>query len=171
MSVSMTMNGAVLPVMALYIVAAEEQGVEPQQAGRDDPERHPQGVHGSQYVHLSSRAEHPHHRGHLPSSPARTDAEVQQHQHQWLPHAGSRGRRPIWNSPTHLADGLEYVRTGCSGRDSNVDAFCPRLSFFWAIGMNYFMEVAKLRAARMIWAKLIKQFSAQELQEPVAAHP
>ena len=92
MSVSMTMNGAVLPVLALYIVAAEEQGVKPEQLVGDHPERHPQGVHGPQHLHLSARAEHPHHRRHLRlHQPA--DAEVQQHQHQRLPHAGGRRHR------------------------------------------------------------------------------
>ena len=156
MSVSMTMNGAVLPVLALYIVAAEEQGVKPEQLVGDHPERHPQGVHGPQHVHLSAGAEHPHHRRHLRATPAggcrNSTASAS---------AATTCRRPAprptWSSPTRWPTAWSTSAPALkAGLD--VDAFCPRLSFFWAIGMNYFMEVAKLRAARMIWAKLIKQF-------------
>jgi methylmalonyl-CoA mutase len=69
-----------------------------------------------------------------------------------------------------LADGVEYIRAGIAA-GMTVDQFAPRLSFFWAIGMNFFMEVAKLRAARLIWAKLVKQFEPNQRQEPAAAHP
>ena len=92
MSVSMTMNGAVLPIMAFYIVAAEEQGVRSGEAERDHPERHPQGVHGPQHVHLPAGAVDADHRRHLPLLLG-ADAEVQLHLHLRLPHAGGRGDR------------------------------------------------------------------------------
>jgi methylmalonyl-CoA mutase len=156
MSVSMTMNGAVLPVMALYIVAAEEQGVKPEQlSGTIQNDILKEFMVRNTYIYP-------------PEPSMRIIADI---------FAYTSGRMPKFNSISisgyhmqeagatadlelayTLADGLEYVRTGLkAGLD--VDAFCPRLSFFWAIGMNYFMEVAKLRAARMLWAKLIKQFN------------
>jgi len=155
MSVSMTMNGAVLPVMALYIVAAEEQGVPPEQlTGTIQNDILKEFMVRNTYIYP-------------PEQSIRIIADI---------FAYTSGRMPKFNnisiSGYHmqeagatadlelaytLADGVEYVRTGVRA-GLNADAFCPRLSFFWAIGINYFMEVAKLRAARMIWAKLIKQF-------------
>src|SRR6478736_4020698 len=115
MSVSMTMNGAVLPVLALYIVAAEEQGVPPQRMPK--------------YNSISISGYH------IQEAGATADLEL----------------------AYTLADGVEYIRAGReAGLD--VDAFAPRLSFFWAIGMNFFMEIAKMRAARLLWAKMVKQF-------------
>ena len=160
MTVSMTMNGAVLPVLAGYIVAAEEQGVAQDAARRDHPERHPQGVHGPQHLHLPARAEHAdrrrHHRVH-----GDAHAEVQLDLDLRLPHAGGgrdggagarRSRSPTASStcapPPH--------------RGLDIDAFAGRLSFFFAIGMNFFMEVAKLRAARLLWARVMRQFEPKK---------
>ena len=167
MSVSMTMNGAVLPVMALYIVAAEEQGVKPEQlAGTIQNDILKEFMVRNTYIYP-------------PEPSIRIIADIFEYTSRRMPkfnsisisgyHMQEAGATADLELAYTLADGLEYVRTGIkAGLD--VDAFCPRLSFFWAIGMNYFMEVAKLRAARMIWAKLIKQFEPEESQEPVAAH-
>ncbi|MCG8450805.1 MAG: methylmalonyl-CoA mutase, partial [Pirellulales bacterium] len=156
MSVSMTMNGAVLPVMALYIVAAEEQGVKKEQlAGTIQNDFLKEFMVRNTYIYP-------------PQPSIRIIADIFQYTSQHMPkfnsisisgyHMQEAGATADLELAYTLADGLEYVRTGIqSGLD--VDSFCPRLSFFWAIGMNYFMEVAKLRAARMIWAKLISQFS------------
>jgi methylmalonyl-CoA mutase cobalamin-binding domain/chain len=156
MSVSMTMNGAVLPVMALYIVAAEEQGVSAETARRDHPERHPQGVHGPQHLHLSARAEHADHRRHLRytarNMPKFNSISISGY------HMQEAGATADLELAYTLADGIEYVRTGVNA-GLDIDAFAPRLSFFWAIGMNFFMEVAKLRAGRLLWAKIIKEFA------------
>lgn len=155
MSVSMTMNGAVLPVMALYIVAAEEQGVKPEQlAGTIQNDILKEFMVRNTYIYP-------------PAPSVRIIADIFEYTSQRMPkfnsisisgyHMQEAGATADLELAYTLADGVEYVRTGCeAGLD--VDAFCPRLSFFWAIGMNYFMEVAKLRAARMMWAKLIKQF-------------
>ena len=155
MSVSMTMNGAVLPVMALYIVAAEEQGVKPQQlTGTIQNDILKEFMVRNTYIYP-------------PEPSIRIIADIFKYTSQRMPkfnsisisgyHMQEAGATADLELAYTLADGLEYVRTGRqAGLD--VDAFCPRLSFFWAIGMNYFMEVAKLRAARMIWAKLIQQF-------------
>ncbi|MCA9119428.1 MAG: methylmalonyl-CoA mutase [Planctomycetaceae bacterium] len=155
MSVSMTMNGAVLPVMALYIVAAEEQGVKPEQlAGTIQNDILKEFMVRNTYIYP-------------PAPSVRIIADIFEFTSQRMPkfnsisisgyHMQEAGATADLELAYTLADGLEYVRTGREA-GLNVDAFCPRLSFFWAIGMNYFMEVAKLRAARMIWAKLIKQF-------------
>ena len=155
MSVSMTMNGAVLPIMALYIVAAEEQGVKPEQLnGTIQNDILKEFMVRNTYIYP-------------PEPSIRIVADIFQYTSQRMPkfnsisisgyHMQEAGATADLELAYTLADGLEYVRTGIkAGMD--VDSFCPRLSFFWAIGMNYFMEVAKLRAARMIWAKLIKQF-------------
>ena len=168
MSVSMTMNGAVLPVLAGYIVAAEEQGVAQDAARRDDPERHPQGVHGPQHLHLPARAEHAdrrrHHRVH-----GDAHAEVQLDLDLRLPHAGGRARRRCRSSRSRIADGLEYVRAA-TDRGLDIDAFAGRLSFFFAIGMNFFMEVAKLRAARLLWARVMRAVRPEEAGLADAAH-
>ena len=154
MSVSMTMNGAVLPVLSLYIVAAEEQGVKPRPAGRDHPERHPQGVHGPEHLHLPADPVDADRLRHLrlhvdPHAAVQLDLDLR------LPHAGGRGDgRP--RAGLHAGRRLEYVPAGIEA-GLEVDKFAPRLSFFWAIGMNFFMEVAKLRAARLLWAKLVQE--------------
>jgi methylmalonyl-CoA mutase len=126
-TVSMTMNGAVLPVMACFIVAGEEQGVAPGEARRDHPERHPQGVHGPQHLHLSARAQHAHRRRHHRVHGA-PHAEVQLDLDQRLPHAGGR-RDAVLELAFTIADGLEYVRAALS-KGLDVDEFAPRLSFF-----------------------------------------
>jgi len=155
MSVSMTMNGAVLPIMALYIVAAEEQGVKPEQlAGTIQNDILKEFMVRNTYIYP-------------PAPSMRIIADIFEYTSQRMPkfnsisisgyHMQEAGATADLELAYTLADGLDYVRTGRKA-GLNVDAFCPRLSFFWAIGMNYFMEVAKLRAARMIWAKLIKQF-------------
>ena len=156
MSVSMTMNGAVLPVMALYIVAAEEQGVSPDKlSGTIQNDILKEFMVRNTYIYP-------------PEPSVRIIADIFEYTSQRMPkfnsisisgyHMQEAGATADLELAYTLADGLEYVRTGLHA-GLNVDAFCPRLSFFWAIGMNYFMEVAKLRAARMIWAKCIKQFS------------
>ncbi len=155
MSVSMTMNGAVLPVMALYIVAAEEQGVAPEKlAGTIQNDILKEFMVRNTYIYP-------------PEPSIRIIADIFEFTSQRMPkfnsisisgyHMQEAGATADLELAYTLADGLEYVRTGIKA-GLQVDAFCPRLSFFWAIGMNYLMEVAKLRAARMIWAKLIKQF-------------
>ncbi len=155
MSVSMTMNGAVLPVMALYIVAAEEQGVKPEQLeGTIQNDILKEFMVRNTYIYP-------------PEPSIRIIADIFEYTSRRMPkfnsisisgyHMQEAGATADLELAYTLADGLEYVRTGVQS-GLKVDAFCPRLSFFWAIGMNYFMEVAKLRAARMIWAKLIKQF-------------
>jgi methylmalonyl-CoA mutase len=155
MSVSMTMNGAVLPVLALYIVAAEEQGVRPEQlAGTIQNDILKEFMVRNTYIYP-------------PEPSVRIIADIFAYTSRRMPkfnsisisgyHMQEAGATADLELAYTLADGLEYVRTGRrAGLD--VDAFCPRLSFFWAVGMNYFMEVAKLRAARLLWAKLIKQF-------------
>ena len=158
MSVSMTMNGAVLPVMALYIVAAEEQGVKTEQlAGTIQNDILKEFMVRNTYIYP-------------PEPSVRIIADIFAYTSQRMPkfnsisisgyHMQEAGATADLELAYTLADGLEYVRTGRSA-GLDVDAFCPRLSFFWAIGINYFMEVAKLRAARMIWAKLIRQFDPQ----------
>ncbi len=156
MSVSMTMNGAVLPVMALYILAAEEQGVKPEQlAGTIQNDILKEFMVRNTYIYP-------------PEPSMRVIADIFDFTSQKMPkfnsisisgyHMQEAGATCDLELAYTLADGVEYVRTGVqAGLD--VDAFAPRLSFFWAIGMNFFMEVAKMRAARMIWAKLIKQFN------------
>ncbi len=159
MSVSMTMNGAVLPVLALYIVAAEEQGVPPAKPLGDHPERHPQGVHGPQHLYLSALALDADHRRHLRLSPRRTCRSSTRSR---FPAITCRkpGRRRTSSSATRwpTASNTCAPATQAGPRRRR---FAPRLSFFWAIGMNFFMEVAKMRAARLIWAKLRQAISAR----------
>ena len=156
MSVSMTMNGAVLPIMALYIVAAEEQGVAPEQlAGTIQNDILKEFMVRNTYI--------------FPPTPSmRIIADIFAYTSQKMPkfnsisisgyHMQEAGATADIELAYTLADGLEYVRTGIdSGMD--VDAFAPRLSFFWAIGMDFFMEVAKLRAARLLWNEKMQQFS------------
>jgi methylmalonyl-CoA mutase len=154
-SVSMTMNGAVLPILALYIVAAEEQGVRPEQLeGTIQNDILKEFLVRNTYIYP-------------PEPSMRIVADIFEFTSRRMPkfnsisisgyHMQEAGATADLELAYTLADGLEYVRAGRrAGLD--VDAFCPRLSFFWAIGMNYFMEVAKLRAARRIWATLVRQF-------------
>jgi methylmalonyl-CoA mutase len=155
MSVSMTMNGAVLPVLALYIVAAEEQGVPPEKlAGTIQNDILKEFMVRNTYIYP-------------PKPSMRIISDIFAFTSQRMPrynsisisgyHIQEAGATADLELAYTLADGVEYIRAGREvGLD--VDAFAPRLSFFWAIGMNFFMEVAKLRAARLLWAKLVKQF-------------
>ncbi len=155
MSVSMTMNGAVLPVMALYIVAAEEQGVDQAKlVGTIQNDILKEFMVRNTYIYP-------------PEPSIRIIADIFEYTSQHMPkfnsisisgyHMQEAGATADLELAYTLANGLEYVRTGvATGLD--IDAFGPRISFFWGIGMNYFMEIAKLRAARMIWAKLIAPF-------------
>ncbi|MFJ2116553.1 methylmalonyl-CoA mutase, partial [Streptomyces sp. NPDC087850] len=155
MSVSMTMNGAVLPVLALYIVAAEEQGVPPEKlAGTIQNDILKEFMVRNTYIYP-------------PKPSMRIISDIFAYTSQKMPrynsisisgyHIQEAGATADLELAYTLADGVEYLRAGLDvGLD--VDAFAPRLSFFWAIGMNFFMEIAKLRAARLIWAKLVKKF-------------
>jgi methylmalonyl-CoA mutase len=155
MSVSMTMNGAVLPVMALYVVAAEEQGVAPEQlAGTIQNDILKEFMVRNTYIYP-------------PQPSMRIISDIFAYTSQKMPkfnsisisgyHMQEAGATADLELAYTLADGVEYLRAGIDG-GLDVDSFAPRLSFFWAIGMNFFMEVAKLRAARLLWAKLVKQF-------------
>jgi methylmalonyl-CoA mutase len=156
MSVSMTMNGAVLPIMAFYIVAAEEQGVDVSQlSGTIQNDILKEFMVRNTYIYPP-----------LPSM--RIIADIFEFTSQKMPkfnsisisgyHMQEAGATADIELAYTLADGLEYLRTGIqAGLD--VDAFAPRLSFFWAIGMNHFMEIAKMRAGRMLWAKIVQQFN------------
>ncbi|HEY0094781.1 MAG TPA: methylmalonyl-CoA mutase family protein, partial [Archangium sp.] len=156
MSVSMTMNGAVLPILALYVVAAEEQGVKPEQlSGTIQNDILMEFMVRNTYIYP-------------PGPSMRIVGDIFRFTAEKMPrfnsisisgyHMQEAGATQDLELAYTLADGVEYVRTGlAAGLD--VDAFAPRLSFFWAIGMNFFMEVAKMRAARMLWARLIKGFS------------
>ncbi|GAA1153713.1 methylmalonyl-CoA mutase [Ornithinicoccus hortensis] len=155
MSVSMTMNGAVLPVLALYIVAAEEQGVAPEQlAGTIQNDILKEFMVRNTYIYP-------------PAPSMRIVGDIFSYTAAKMPrfnsisisgyHIQEAGATNDLELAYTLADGVEYIRTGLdAGLD--IDAFAPRLSFFWAIGMNFFMEVAKMRAARAIWARLVSDF-------------
>ncbi|MFD5792791.1 methylmalonyl-CoA mutase [Streptomyces diastatochromogenes] len=155
MTVSMTMNGAVLPVLALYIVAAEEQGVPPEKlAGTIQNDILKEFMVRNTYIYP-------------PKPSMRIISDIFAYTSQRMPrynsisisgyHIQEAGATADLELAYTLADGVEYIRAGKeAGLD--VDAFAPRLSFFWAIGMNFFMEIAKLRAARLLWAKLVSQF-------------
>jgi len=156
MSVSMTMNGAVLPIMAFYIVAAEEQGVKPEQlAGTIQNDILKEFMVRNTYIYP-------------PKPSMRIIADIFEYTSKHMPrfnsisisgyHMQEAGATNDIELAYTLADGLEYVRTGIEA-GLEIDAFAPRLSFFWAVGMNHFMEIAKMRAGRMLWAKLIQQFS------------
>ena len=156
MSVSMTMNGSVLPIMAFYIVAAEEQGVDPKLlSGTIQNDILKEFMVRNTYIYP-------------PKQSMKIIADIFEYTSQNMPkfnsisisgyHMQEAGATPDIELAYTLADGLEYIRTGlAAGMD--IDTFAPRLSFFWGIGMNHFMEIAKMRAARMIWAKLVKQFN------------
>jgi len=156
MSVSMTMNGAVLPILAFYIVAAEEQGVKPAQlSGTIQNDILKEFMVRNTYIYP-------------PTPSMKIIADIFEYTSQHMPkfnsisisgyHMQEAGATCDIELAYTLADGLEYIRKGLeAGMD--IDSFAPRLSFFWAIGMNHFMEIAKMRAARMLWAKLVKQFN------------
>jgi methylmalonyl-CoA mutase len=156
MSVSMTMNGAVIPILAFYIIAAEEQGVRPEQLqGTIQNDILKEFMVRNTYIYP-------------PTPSMRIVSDIFQYTSQHMPkfnpisisgyHMQEAGATLDIELAYTLADGLEYVRAGIAAGMS-VDDFAPRLSFFWAIGMNHFEEIAKMRAARMLWAKLIKQFN------------
>jgi methylmalonyl-CoA mutase len=155
MTVSMTMNGAVLPVMALYIVAAEEQGVAPEKlAGTIQNDILKEFMVRNTYIYP-------------PQPSMRIISDIFSYTSEKMPkfnsisisgyHMQEAGATADLELAYTLADGVEYIR---AGRDAgmDIDSFAPRLSFFWAIGMNFFTELAKLRAARLLWAKLVKGF-------------
>jgi methylmalonyl-CoA mutase len=155
MSVSMTMNGAVIPIMAFYIVAAQEQGVPPEKlSGTIQNDILKEFMVRNTYIYP-------------PEPSMRIIADIFEYTSQKMPkfnsisisgyHMQEAGATADLELAYTLADGWEYLRTGvAAGLD--VDDFAPRLSFFWAIGMNHFMEIAKMRAGRLLWAKIVKQF-------------
>jgi len=158
MSVSMTMNGAVIPIMAFYIVAAEEQGVKPELlSGTIQNDILKEFMVRNTYIYPP-----------LPSMKIISD--IFEYTSEKMPkfnsisisgyHIQEAGGTADIELAYTLADGLEYIRTGLKA-GLKIDEFAPRLSFFWGIGMNHFMEIAKMRAARMLWAKLIKQFNPE----------
>lgn len=157
-SVSMTMNGAVLPILSFYIVAAEEQGV-PQEklSGTIQNDILKEFMVRNTYIYP-------------PTPSMKIIADIFEYTSKYIPkfnsisisgyHMQEAGATPVLEMAYTLADGLEYVRTGIKA-GMKIDDFAPRLSFFWAIGMNHFMEIAKMRAARFIWANLLTQFKPQ----------
>jgi methylmalonyl-CoA mutase len=158
MTVSMTMNGAVLPIMANYIVAAEEQGVKPAQlAGTIQNDILKEFMVRNTYIYP-------------PEPSMRIISDIFAYTSKHMPkfnsisisgyHMQEAGATADLEMAYTLADGVEYARAGLQA-GLTIDQFAPRLSFFWAIGMNFYMEIAKMRAARMLWAKLIKQFNPQ----------
>ena len=159
MSVSMTMNGAVLPIMAFYIVAAEEQGVAMEQlSGTIQNDILKEFMVRNTYIYP-------------PAPSMKIIADIFEYTSKKMPkfnsisisgyHMQEAGATADIELAYTLADGLEYIRTGLS-TGMKIDEFAPRLSFFWAIGMNHFMEIAKMRAGRMLWAKLLKQFNPKD---------
>src|SRR5437588_261799 len=159
MSVSMTMNGAVLPILALFVAAAEEQGVPPEKlSGTIQNDILKEFMVRNTYIYP-------------PAPSMRIISDIFAFASERMPkfnsisisgyHMQEAGATQDLELAYTLADGVEYVRAGIkAGLD--IDRFAPRLSFFWAIGMNFFMEVAKLRAARLVWAKLMKEFSPKD---------
>ncbi|MCA9896335.1 MAG: methylmalonyl-CoA mutase, partial [Anaerolineae bacterium] len=159
MSVSMTMNGAVLPILAFYIVAAEEQGVSPEKlAGTIQNDILKEYMVRNTYIYP-------------PGPSMRIIGDIFAYTAEYMPkfnsisisgyHIQEAGGTADIELAYTLANGLEYIRAGLQA-GLNIDTFAPRLSFFWGIGMNYFMEIAKMRAARLLWAKIIKQFNPQD---------
>ena len=155
MSVSMTMNGAVLPIMAFYIVTAEEQGVAPEKlSGTIQNDILKEFMVRNTYIYP-------------PANSMRIVGDIFSYCARRMPkfncisvsgyHMQEAGATADLELAYTLADGLEYLRTGVNA-GLNIDDFAPRISFFWGIGMNYFMEIAKLRAARLLWAKIVQQF-------------
>ena len=159
MSVSMTMNGAVLPIMAFYIVAAEEQGVSPELlSGTIQNDILKEFMVRNTYIYP-------------PTPSMKIIADIFEFTSKNMPkfnsisisgyHMQEAGATADLEIAYTLADGLEYIKTGLS-TGMCIDEFAPRRSFFWGTGMNHFMEIAKMRAARMIWAKLIQQFNPKD---------
>ncbi len=159
MSVSMTMNGAVLPIMAFYIVAAEEQGVNAELlSGTIQNDILKEFMVRNTYIYP-------------PAPSMKIIADIFEYTSRKMPkfnsisisgyHMQEAGATADIELAYTLADGLEYIRTGLAA-GMKIDEFAPRLSFFWAIGMNHFMEIAKMRAGRMLWAKLLKQFDPKD---------
>ena len=156
MSVSMTMNGAVLPILAFYIVAAEEQGIPPEKlAGTIQNDILKEFMVRNTYIYP-------------PAPSMKIIADIFKYTSKNMPkfnsisisgyHMQEAGATPEIELAYTLADGLEYIRTGITA-GMDIDSFAPRLSFFWAIGMQHFQEIAKLRAGRMLWAKIVQQFN------------
>jgi len=156
MSVSMTMNGAVIPIMAFYIVAAEEQGVKPEQlSGTIQNDILKEFMVRNTYIYP-------------PTPSMRIVADIFSYTSRLMPKFNSISISGYHmheaGAPAHielaytLADGLEYIRTGLAA-GIKIDDFAPRLSFFWGIGMNFFMEIAKMRAGRLLWSKIVRQFN------------
>ena len=161
MSVSMTMNGAVLPILALFVVAAEEQGVPPEKlSGTIQNDILKEFMVRNTYIYP-------------PAQSMRIISDIFAFTSQKMPkfnsisisgyHMQEAGATQDLELAYTLADGVEYVRAGINA-GLDIDRFAPRLSFFWAIGMNFFMEVAKMRAARLLWAKLIKPFNPKDVR-------
>ncbi|MCY7395850.1 MAG: methylmalonyl-CoA mutase [Nocardioides sp.] len=159
MSVSMTMNGAVLPVLAMYVAAAEEQGVKPEQlAGTIQNDILKEFMVRNTYIYP-------------PAPSMRIISDIFSYTSARMPrfnsisisgyHIQEAGATADLELAYTLADGVEYIRAGLD-TGMSIDAFAPRLSFFWAIGMNFSMEVAKLRAARALWSRLVRQFDPQD---------
>lgn len=155
-SVSMTMNGAVLPILAFYIVAAEEQGVQQKQlSGTIQNDILKEFMVRNTYIYP-------------PTPSMKIIADIFEYTSKNIPrfnsisisgyHMQEAGATPVLEMAYTLADGYEYVKTGLQA-GLNIDDFAPRLSFFWAIGMNYYQEIAKMRAARIIWAEMMKEFN------------
>jgi methylmalonyl-CoA mutase len=161
MSVSMTMNGAVIPIMAFYIVAAEEQGVNPNQlSGTIQNDILKEFMVRNTYIYP-------------PNHSMRLVADIFEYASKKMPKFNSISISGYHmheaGAPAHLelaytlADGLEYIRTGIKAGIA-IDDFAPRLSFFWGIGMNFFMEIAKMRAARLLWSRIVQQFNPKNLK-------
>ena len=159
MSVSMTMNGAVIPIMALYIVAAEEQGIEPDQLkGTIQNDVLKEFMVRNTYIYP-------------PKPSMRIISDIFEYTSKNMPkfnsisisgyHMQEAGASADLELAYTLSDGLEYIKAGINA-GLDIDAFAPRLSFFWAIGMDYFMEIAKLRAARLLWANLVRDFKPND---------
>ncbi len=159
MSVSMTMNGAVLPVMAFYIVTALEQGAKLEDlCGTIQNDILKEFMVRNTYIYP-------------PETSMKIIADIFEYTSKYMPrfnsisisgyHIQEAGATADIELAYTLADGLEYLRTGINA-GIDIDAFAPRLSFFWGIGMNHFMEIAKMRAARLLWAKIVKQFNPKD---------
>ena len=166
-SVSMTMNGAVLPVLAGYIVAAEEQGVSQEKlSGTIQNDILKEFMVRNTYIYP-------------PEPSMRIVGDIIEYTAQHMPkfnsisisgyHMQEAGANQALELAFTLADGKEYVKTALA-KGLDVDEFAGRLSFFWAIGMNFYLEVAKMRAARLLWWRIMKGFDAEEPEEPDAAH-
>ena len=158
MSVSMTMNGAVIPIMAFYIAAAQEQGVKTAQLdGTIQNDILKEFMVRNTYIYP-------------PEPSLRIISDIIKYTNKYMPkfnsisisgyHMQEAGATADIELAYTLSDGWEYLRTGINS-GMNIDDFAPRISFFWGIGMNHFMEIAKLRAARILWAKIVKQFNPE----------